>query len=68
MTLGLIPKSHFLTAGTDPNVTFGQCHLTSAEGILVLAAVIITYLLFSYIYIYTITNNYILQQEHVYYR
>ena len=29
MTLGLIPKSHFLTAATDPNVTFGQCHLTS---------------------------------------
>ena len=29
MTSGLIPKSHFLTAGTDPNVTFGQCHLTS---------------------------------------
>ena len=28
MTLGLIPKSHFLTAGTDPNVTFGQCQVT----------------------------------------
>ena len=30
MTLGLIPKSHFLTAGTDPNVRFGQTVQDSA--------------------------------------
>ena len=29
MTLGLIPKSLFWNNGTDPNVTFGLCHLTS---------------------------------------
>ena len=28
MTLGLIPKSLFWTAGTDPNVTFGLCSQT----------------------------------------
>ena len=31
MTLGLIPMSHFLTAGTDPNVTFGQCQVTCGK-------------------------------------